>query len=51
MGVKLGISIDKAKPRVQNCTEEIIEHWNRCAESNVTSGGLHVIIHEEKWSS
>ena len=24
-----------------------MKHWNRSAESNVTSGGLHVIIHME----
>ena len=29
---------------VHNYTEE---HWNRSVESNVTSGGLHVIIYEE----
>ena len=38
-------------PRVRNYTEESIEHWNKSAESNVTSGGLHVIVHEEKRSS
>ena len=37
--------------RVHNYTEESIEHWNRSAENNVTSGGLHVIVHEEKRSS
>ena len=38
-------------PIVHNYTEESIEHWNRSTESNVTSGGLHVIVHEEKRSS
>ena len=32
-------------PRVHNYTEESIEHWNKSAESNVTSGALHVIVH------
>ena len=34
-------------------TEESMEHWNNMmsAESNVTSGRLHVIVYEEKRSS
>ena len=39
------------KDQEYNYTEESIEHWNRSAESNVTSGELYMIVHEEKRSS
>ena len=36
--------------RVHNYTEESIKHWNRSAESNATSGGLHVIVHASAYT-